>query len=107
MGYRRCSQNRWGLVERRGGAMSLTHYHRLVLPADANHHGTLYAGTLLRLTLEAGYATAWRHVGPQANLVLRRVLNLECLRPVPVGTVLEIEGAVVHRSQAYLVTGLL
>ena len=57
----------------------------LVLPSDANHHGTLYAGTLLRLALEAGYATAWRHVGTQANLVLRRVLNLECLRPVPVG----------------------
>jgi acyl-CoA hydrolase len=87
--------------------VDLTHYHRLVLPADANHHGTLYAGSLLRLALEAGYATAWRHLGTEANLVLRRVLNLECLRPVPVGTVIEIEGAVVHRSQAYLVTGLL
>ena len=87
--------------------MSLTLYHRLILPADANHHGTLYAGSLLRIALEAGYATAWRHAGHQANLILRRVLNLECLRPVPVGTVIEIQGAVVHRSQAYLVTGLL
>jgi acyl-CoA thioesterase YciA len=87
--------------------VDLTHYHRLVLPTDANHHGTLYAGSLLRLALEAGYATAWRHLGTEANLVLRRVLNLECLRPVPVGTVIEIEGAVLHRSQAYLVTGLL
>ena len=87
--------------------MELTHYHRLVLPTDANHHGTLYAGSLLRLALEAGYAAAWRHLGTEANLVLRRVLNLECLRPVPVGTVIEIEGAVLHRSQAYLVAGLL
>ena len=23
--------------------------HRLILPRDANHHGTLYAGTLLAL----------------------------------------------------------
>ena len=38
-----------------------------VLPADANHHGTLYAGSLLRLALEAGYPTAWRHVGTEAN----------------------------------------
>jgi hypothetical protein len=38
--------------------------------------------------------------------VLRRVLNVECLRPVPVGTVIEIEGAVPHRAHAYLVTGL-
>src|SRR5207302_6777060 len=88
-------------------AVGLTHFHRLILPADTNHHGTLYAGSLLRLALEAGYATAWRHAGTEANLVLRRVLNLECLRPVPVGAVIEIEGAVLHRAQAYLVTGLL
>lgn len=87
--------------------MAVIHFHRLILPSDANHHGTLYAGTLLRLALEAGYATAWKHVGTDANLVLRRVLNLECLRPVPVGTVIEIEGAVLHRTRAYLVTGLL
>ncbi len=87
--------------------MAQTLYHRLILPADANHKNTLYAGSLLRLALEAGYATAWRHVGPQANLVQRRVLNLECLHPVPIGTVIEIEGAVLHRTQAYLVTGLI
>lgn len=87
--------------------MERMRYLRLVLPTDANHHGTLYAGSLLRLVLEAGYATAWQHVGADANLVLRRVLNLECIRPVPVGTVIEIEGLVLHRSQAYLVVGLL
>jgi acyl-CoA hydrolase len=86
--------------------MSITLSHKLVLPSDANHHGTLYAGAMLRLVLEAGYATAWKHVGPQANLVLRRVLNMECLRPVPVGVVVEIQGAVLHRSAAYLVCGM-
>jgi acyl-CoA thioesterase YciA len=80
--------------------------HRLILPADANHHGTLYAGALLRIVLEAGYATAWQHLGTQANVVLRRVLNVECLRPVPVGTVIEIQGLALHRTQTYLVTGL-
>jgi acyl-CoA hydrolase len=80
--------------------------HKLILPSDTNHHGTLYAGAMLRLVLEAGYATAWRHVGPRANLVLRRVLNMECLRPVPVGVVVEIQGAVIHRTSAYLVCGL-
>jgi acyl-CoA thioesterase YciA len=86
--------------------MAQTLYHRLILPGDSNHKQTLYAGSLLRIALEAGYAAAWRHAGPEANLVLRRVLNLECLRPVPVGTVIEIEGVVLHRTQAYLVTGL-
>jgi acyl-CoA thioesterase YciA len=86
--------------------MAITHSHKLVLPSDANHHGTLYAGAMLRLVLEAGYATAWKHIGPEANLVLRRVLNMECLRPVPVGVVVEIQGAVIHRTAAYLVCGL-
>lgn len=87
--------------------MSETLSHRLILPTDSNHHGTLYAGALLRITLEAAYATAYRHVGQEANLVLRRVLNLECLRPVPVGTVVELRGTILHRTRAYLVTGLL
>ena len=86
--------------------MSITYSHKLVLPSDANHHGTLYAGAMLRLVLEAAYATAWKHVGPEANLVLRRVLNMECLRPVPVGVVVEIQGAVLRRTAAYLVCGL-
>ena len=81
--------------------------HRLVLPADANHYGTLYAGALLRIALEAAYAAAYRLVGKEANLVLRRVLNLECYCPVPVGTVVEIRGTCLHTQRAYLVIGLL
>ncbi len=66
--------------------------HRLILPRDANHHGTLYAGVLMSLALEAGYATAYRAAGDTANLVLKRVLDLRCFRPVPVGHVMEIRG---------------
>ena len=86
--------------------MTTTLTHRLILPTDANHYGTLYAGSLLRLVLEAGYATAWRSTGPEANLVLRRVLNIECLHPVPVGTVIEIQGLELYRTRVYLVVGL-
>lgn len=81
--------------------------HRLVLPVDTNHHGTLYAGSLLRMGLEAAYAAAHRLLGPDANLVLRRVLNVECNEPVPVGTVVEIRAAALHVRRAYLVIGLL
>jgi hypothetical protein len=31
---------------------------------------------------------------------------MECLRPVPVGVVVEIQGTVLHRTSAYLVCGL-
>ncbi|MGB8852487.1 MAG: hypothetical protein WCC69_02860 [Pirellulales bacterium] len=80
--------------------------HRLVLPADANHHGTLYAGSLLRYALETAYATACRGAGPQANLMLRRVLSLECRRSVPVGALVEIRGAVLQAKQGSLVVGV-
>jgi acyl-CoA thioesterase YciA len=86
--------------------VSVTLSHRLILPVDTNHHGTLYAGSLLRIALEAAYATGFRHVGASANLLLRRVLNLECVQPVPVGSVVELQGLVLHQSRAYLVVAL-
>jgi acyl-CoA thioesterase YciA len=85
---------------------SVTCTHRLVLPVDTNHHGTLYAGSLLRIALEAAYMTAHQAVGSGANLLLRRVLSLECQRPVPVGSMVEIRGAPLHLTRAYLVVGL-
>ena len=80
--------------------------HRLVLPADSNHHGTLYAGSLLRYALEAAYATGCVAAGPGANLMLRRVLSLECRRSVPVGALVELRGAVLEVRQCYLVVGV-
>jgi acyl-CoA thioesterase YciA len=80
--------------------------HRLILPRDANHHGTLYAGALLALVLEAGYATAYRAVGRSANLVLKRVLDLRCIEPVSIGSVVEIRGREVYRARAQVVVGL-
>jgi acyl-CoA hydrolase len=80
--------------------------HRLILPRDANHHGTLYAGVLLSLALEAGYAAAFRAAGLNANLVLKRVLDLRCYEPVPVGCVVQIRGREIHRARAQIVVGL-
>jgi acyl-CoA hydrolase len=80
--------------------------HRLVLPRDANHHGTLYAGTLLALALEAGYATAFRAAGLNANLLLKRVLDLRCYEPVPVGQVVQIRGRQIYRGSAQIVVAL-
>jgi acyl-CoA thioesterase YciA len=80
--------------------------HRLILPRDANHHGTLYAGVLLSLALEAGYATAFRAAGLNANLVLKRVLDLRCYEPVPVGRVIQIRGREIHRARAQIIVAL-
>ncbi|MFO0958095.1 MAG: hotdog domain-containing protein [Isosphaeraceae bacterium] len=81
--------------------------HRLVLPRDANHYGTLYAGTLMSLALEAAYAAAYRAAGRSASLVLKRVLDLRCFEPVGIGEVVEIRGREVHRARAYVVVALI
>jgi acyl-CoA thioesterase YciA len=81
--------------------------HRLILPVDTNHHGTLYAGSLMRIALEAAYSTAFQFIGKDANLLLRRVLSIECYKPVPQGSFVEIRGTVLHVTRAYLVTGLI
>ncbi len=81
--------------------------HRLILPGDSNHHDTLYAGSLMRIALEAAYGTAFRFIGHDANLLLRRVLSIECYKPVPVGSFVEIKGVILHVTRAYLVTGLI
>ena len=80
--------------------------YRLILPADANHFGTLYAGSLLKFGLEAAYAAATRGVGSKANLMLRRVLSVECRRAVPVGTLVEIKGAILQVRQCHIVVGV-
>jgi acyl-CoA thioesterase YciA len=41
-----------------------------------------------------------------ANLVLKRVLDLRCYEPVPVGQVVEIRGREVHRARAQVVVAL-
>jgi acyl-CoA thioesterase YciA len=86
---------------------SVTLTHRLILPVDTNHHGTLYAGSLMRIALEAAYGTAFRFIGQDANLLLRRVLSIECYKPVPQGSMIELRGTVLHVTRAYLVTGLI
>ncbi|SIO65715.1 Acyl-CoA hydrolase [Singulisphaera sp. GP187] len=80
--------------------------HRLILPRDANHHGTLYAGVLLSLALEAAYSAAYRAAGLNANLVLKRVLDVRCFEPVPIGRVVEIRGAEIHRARAQVIVAV-
>jgi acyl-CoA thioesterase YciA len=80
--------------------------HRLILPRDANHYGTLFAGELLSLALEAAYSTAYRTIGASANLVLKRVLDVRCFEPVQVGRVIEIRGREVHRARAMVIIAL-
>jgi hypothetical protein len=52
----------------------------------------------MRITLEAAYATAFRFIGNNANLLLRRVLSIECYKPVKEGALVSTE----HLDVEYL-----
>lgn len=95
------------MTHREHSVIQETLTHRLITPADSNHHGSLYAGSLLRIALEAAYASACRAIGPGANVLLRRVHSVECYLPVPVGAVIELRGRPIQIRQAYLVIGLI
>ncbi|MDD0840543.1 hotdog domain-containing protein [Curvibacter sp. HBC61] len=55
----------------------------LVLPALANHHGTLFAGHGLQLLAKAAFLAARQQA--QGEVVMARVSGLDFLAPVPVG----------------------
>lgn len=81
--------------------------HELVLPAHANHHGTLFAGQGLQLMAKVAFLAA-RSLA-QHEVVMAGVTGVEFLAPVPVGYQLTLRGWVSRlgrSSMTVCVTGL-
>lgn len=79
----------------------------LVLPALANHHGTLFAGQGLQLMAKAAFLAA-RSLAPR-EVVMAGVTGVDFLAPVPVGHQLTLRGwvsRVGRSSMTVCVTGL-
>ena len=79
----------------------------LVLPALANHHGTLFAGQGLQLMAKAAFLAA-RSLA-QREVVMAGVTGADFLAPVPVGHQLTLRGwvsRVGRSSMTVCVTGL-
>lgn len=78
-----------------------------MLPAHANHHGTLFAGQGLQLMAKAAFLAA-RGLA-QREVVMAGVTGVEFLAPVPVGYQLTLRGwvsSVGRSSMTVCVTGL-
>ncbi|WP_042423975.1 acyl-CoA thioesterase [Comamonas granuli] len=79
----------------------------LVLPAQANHHGTLFAGQGLQLMAQAAFLAA-RGLA-QREVVMAGVTGVDFLAPVPVGSQLTLRSwvsRVGRSSMTVCVTGL-
>jgi acyl-CoA hydrolase len=84
-----------------------TELHELVLPAMANHHGTLFAGEGLRLMAKAAFLAA-RSLA-QCEVVMAGVTGIDFMAPIPVGHQLVLRAwvsRVGRSSMTVCVTGL-
>lgn len=79
-------------------AQPVTQMTELVLPAQANHYGTLFAGQALSMLAQAAFTAASRHA--RANVVLAGVDNLRFTAPVPVGQLFVISARVVSAGRS-------
>lgn len=70
----------------------------LVLPAQANHYGTLFAGQGLSMLAQAAFTAASRHA--LANVVLAGVTDLRFTAPVPVGNLFIIAARVISAGRS-------
>ncbi len=74
----------------------------LGLPADTNHHGTLFGGTALSLMDRAGFVAATRHV--RRALVTVATDNVNFRAPVEEGDLVEVSARVVETGRSSVVT---
>ena len=77
---------------------AITELTELVLPAQANHYGTLFAGQALSMLAQAAFTAASRHA--RANVVLAGVENLRFTAPVPVGNLFIITARVISAGRS-------
>lgn len=70
----------------------------LVLPALANHHGTLFAGQGLLLMAKAAYLAARQHA--RQDIVMAGVRSVDFLAPVPVGHTLSLRAWVTRQGRS-------
>ncbi|MFV0410307.1 MAG: acyl-CoA thioesterase [Paracoccus sp. (in: a-proteobacteria)] len=70
----------------------------LILPAQANHYGTLFAGNALSMMANAAYAAASRQA--RGNVVLASVDGLRFTAPVPVGSLLNLSARIARSGRS-------
>ena len=78
-----------------------TELTELVLPAQANHYGTLFAGQALSMLAQAAFTAASRHA--RANVVLAGVTELRFIAPVPVGNLFIMAARVISAGRSSMV----
>lgn len=75
----------------------------VVMGADLNHHGTLFAGQGAKWFVEAGFIAAANLTAPP-NIVCVNIHGMLFKRPVPAGTIIRYESKVVLTGNTRLIS---
>ncbi len=75
-------------------ADSFTVLSSVMMPAYANHYGSVHGGTILKLVDEAAYAAATRHA--RKNVVIASLDHIEFRHPVRIGDLLTLSASVYY-----------
>lgn len=76
--------------------------HHVVMGADLNHHGTLFAGQGAKWFVEAGFIAAANMTRPE-SIVCVNVHGMRFQRPAPAGTVIRFVSRVVLTGRTRIV----
>lgn len=84
--------------------MSIKKYeiHHVVMGADLNHHGTLFAGQGAKWFVESGFIAAANITSPE-NIVCVNIHGMHFKTRVPLGTVVRFESKMVLSGQTRLI----
>ncbi|SDD21541.1 Acyl-CoA hydrolase [Paracoccus isoporae] len=82
-------------------APEITESTRMVLPAQTNHHGTLFAGSALSMLADAAFTAASRHA--REKVVLAGVRDMRFTAPIPVGSLFGISAQVISSGRSSMI----
>ncbi|MDD5167300.1 MAG: acyl-CoA thioesterase [Syntrophales bacterium] len=77
--------------------------HHVVMGADLNHHGTLFAGQGAKWFVEAGFIAAANMTTPE-NIVCVNIHGMLFKKPVPKGTIIRYESKVILTGKTRIVS---
>ena len=95
---------------RKGSARSLasmTKVARLMLPDDANPHGNVHGGTILRMIEDAGHIASSRHCASQpvrfpSATAVARISRMDFVAPMKIGQLSRVEATTTFASKSSL-----
>ena len=75
-------------------AESKTVLSEVMMPAYANHYGSVHGGTILKLVDEAAFVTATKHA--RKNVVVASMDHIDFRHPVRIGDLLTLTASIYH-----------